>query len=135
MQFFHESKVFFIINFLSETLAYLKFPLSVSLPDHLNFLQCLSRFRVAFKTSISNQGLVLDFTLKVLIGETESTADKNLVTKSCYAWFTQVWVVRKFYWSWSIRKKFIWVIFHWHESNFVMPISFLLTARNLKLFG
>ena len=81
MQFFPQSKVFFIINFLSETLAYLKLPLSVSLPDHLNFLQCLSGFRVAFKTSISNQGLVLDFTLKVLIGETESTADKNLVTK------------------------------------------------------
>ena len=60
----------------------MKLPLSVSLPDRLNFLQCLSRFRIAFKTSISNQGLVLDFILKVLTGTIKSITDKTLVTKS-----------------------------------------------------
>ena len=29
-----------------------------------------------------NQGFALDFTLQVLIGATESTTDKNVVTKS-----------------------------------------------------
>ena len=35
----------------------------------------------------SNQGFVLDFTLKVLLGETESTADDNLVTTAWQTWF------------------------------------------------
>ena len=37
---------------------------------------------MAFKTSISKQGLVLDFTLKALIGATKSTTDKMFLTKS-----------------------------------------------------
>ena len=35
--------------------------LSISLPDRLNFLECLPRFRIAFSASILNQGLVLAF--------------------------------------------------------------------------
>ena len=67
--------------FLIESFVYLKLSLLLSVRDILNYLQCLSRFRIAFNTPISNQGLVLDFSFKVLISETESTADKNLLTK------------------------------------------------------
>ena len=76
-----KSLLIIIKIFLIESCVYLKLSLLLSLLDILNYLQCLSRFRIAFNTPISNQGLVLDFSFKVLISETESTADKNLLTK------------------------------------------------------
>ena len=40
-----------------------------------------SRLGMAFKTSIWNQGLVLDFNLKFSVVEKEPTADENLMAK------------------------------------------------------
>ena len=54
-------------TFLSKSFAHLKLPSSISLPEKVkNF----------FKKSISNQGLVLDFTFKVLT-RLKSITDKT----------------------------------------------------------
>ena len=70
-QRFQSSAKYFLIvnNFLS--FVYLE--LSIQ-------FRCLivNFFTVIFQISISNHGLMLDFTLKVLIAETEPFADKNL---------------------------------------------------------
>ena len=47
-----------------------------------DFFMLLITVSNSIKTSISNHGLALDFTVKVLVGETGSIADKNVVTKS-----------------------------------------------------
>ena len=70
-----------VMKGLSENFAHLKLPLSISSADCFHFLKYLSRFRIAFKTSISKHGLVLDFTLEVFTGSTKSTTAKNFVTK------------------------------------------------------
>ena len=54
-------------------------------------MQCLSRFQIAFKTSISNKGFMLYFTLQVLIGTTESTAENVNINVLVDIIHTEAW--------------------------------------------